>query len=64
MIFYNNLNDLTEKIQKYKTNKKERQTIARNGKKKYFKYFNSNIVSQYIVDKTFEFKTKKTFWEK
>jgi spore maturation protein CgeB len=64
MIFYNNLNDLTEKIQKYKINKKEREMIAKNGKKKYFKYFNSNIVSQYIVDKTFEFKTKKTLWEK
>ena len=64
MIFYNNLNDLTEKIQKYKINEKEREMIAKNGKKKYFKYFNSNIVSQYIVDKTFEFKTKKTLWEK
>ena len=64
MIFYNNLNDLTEKIQKYKINKKEREMIAKNGKKKYFKYFNSNIVSQYIVDKSFEFKVKKTFWEK
>ena len=64
MIFYNNLNDLTEKIQKYKIDKKERKMIAKNGKKKYFKYFNSNIVSQYIVDKSFEFKAKKTFWEK
>ena len=64
MIFYNNLNDLTEKIQKYKINNKEREVIAKNGKKKYFKYFNSNIVSQYIVDKTFEFKTKKNLWEK
>jgi len=64
MIFYNNLNDLTEKIQKYKRDNKERKTIAKNGKKKYFKYFNSNIVSQYIVNKTFEFKKVKTFWEK
>jgi len=64
MIFYKNINDLTEKIQKYKINKNERKKIAKNGKKKYFKYFNSNIVSQYIVNKTFEFKTKKTLWEK
>ena len=64
MIFYNNLNDLSEKIQRYKKNKKERNKIARNGKIKYFKYFNSNIVSQYIINKTFEFKTEKTFWEK
>ena len=64
MIFYNSLNDLSEKIQKYKKNTKERNKIARNGKLKYFKYFNSNIVSQYIINKTFEFKTEKTFWEK
>jgi glycosyltransferase involved in cell wall biosynthesis len=64
MIFYKNLSDLTEKIQKYKKNKKEREKIAMNGKRKYFKYFNSNIVSQYIVNKVFEIKTEKTFWEK
>lgn len=64
MIFYNNLNDLTEKIQKYKKNNHEREKIAKNGKKKYYKYFNSNIVSQFIINKTFEFKTAKTYWEK
>jgi len=64
MIFYTNLNDLTEKIQKYKKNSHEREKIAKNGKKKYFKYFNSNIVSQFIINKTFEFKTTKTYWEK
>ncbi len=64
MIFYNNLSDLTEKIQKYKKNKYERKKIAKNGKKKYFKYFNSNIVSQFIINKSFEFKTTKTYWEK
>ena len=64
MIFYNNLNDLTEKIQKYKKNNHEREKIAKKGKKKYFKYFNSNIVSQFIINKTFEFKATKTYWEK
>ena len=64
MIFYTNLNDLTEKIQKYKKNNHESEKIAKNGKKKYFKYFNSNIVSQFIINKTFEFKTTKTYWEK
>ena len=44
--------------------KSRRRTIAKKGKRKYFKYFNSNIVSQYIINKTFEFKTKKTLWEK
>jgi len=64
MVFYNNLSDLSEKILKISSDENLRKSIARNGKKKYFKYFNSNIVSQYIVDKTFEFKTKKTLWEK
>ena len=63
MIFYNNLDDLTEKIQKYKKNTKERIKISQNGKKKYFKYFNSTIVSQYIVNKTFEFKNCEVFWQ-
>ena len=63
MIFYSDLDDLTEKIQKYKKNKKERISISRNGKAKYFKYFNSNIVSKHIVNKTFEIKNSKVFWQ-
>ncbi len=63
MIFYNNINDLTEKIQKYKRDVKSRKKIAKNGKKKYFKFFNSNLVSQYIINKTFDIKTNKVFWE-
>ena len=39
--------------------------IAKNGRKKYFKYFNSNLVSQYILDKTFDFKTNNRFiWDR
>ena len=63
MVFYKNINDLTEKIQKYKKDNKERKKIAKNGKKKYFKYFNSSIVSQYIVNKVFEIKAIKNIWE-
>ena len=58
------IRSIKESLIANKINNKEREVIAKNGKKKYFKYFNSNIVSQYIVDKTFEFKTRKTFWEK
>ena len=60
-IFYNNVNDLAEKILKYKKDNKKRRDIAKNGKKKYMKYFNSNIVSQYIIDKTFDLKSKNKY---
>ena len=44
---------------------KERNRIARRGKIVYFKYFNSTIVSDYILSKTIGIKSKKTFiWDK
>ena len=55
-IFYKNIHDLAEKILKYKKDNKKRKEIARNGKKKYMKYFNSDIISQYMID--FYFKSK------
>ena len=33
--------------------------IAKAGKIKYFKYFNSEIISDYIVSRTLDLKTKK-----
>tara|TARA_B100001057_G_C22859995_1_gene954107 strand:- start:2033 stop:4138 length:2106 start_codon:yes stop_codon:yes gene_type:complete len=63
IIFYNDINDLSEKLNKYKKDKKNGKIIARNGKKKYFKYFNSNIVSDYIISKTFDIKPNyKIIW--
>ena len=35
---------------------------AKNGKKKYFKYFNSTNVAEFILSKSFGIK-KKYFWE-
>ena len=65
MVFYKNTNDLSEKILRISRDEKLRKMIGRRGKEKYFKYFNSNIVADYIVNKTFEFKTNtKYFWEK
>ena len=61
IIFYNDINDLSEKLNKYKKDKKSGKKIARNGKKKYFKYFNSNIVSDYIISKTFDIKPNYKF---
>ena len=42
-----------------------RKKIGENGKKKYMKYFNSNIVAQYIIDKTLGLKSKNVYlWDK
>ena len=38
--------------------------IAKNGYLKYHKYFNSNLVSKFIIEKTFGLNSKKYFWEK
>ena len=53
MVFYKNLNDLSEKILKLSSDDKTRKLIARKGKKKYMKYFNSNLVAQFIINKSF-----------
>ena len=65
LIFYKDMNDLSEKILKFKMDKKEGKRIAKNGKFKYFKYFNSTIVSDYIINKTLGIKSKnKPIWSK
>ena len=53
IVFYNNLDDLANKILYYKKNDKIRKKIASNGKKKYFKLFNETKISKYILDKSF-----------
>ena len=64
MVFYKNLSDLSEKILKIANDEKLRKSIAKNGKDKYMKYFNSSIVAEYIIDKTMNIKNKKKiFWE-
>jgi glycosyltransferase involved in cell wall biosynthesis len=60
-VFYKNIDDLSEKILKYKRDNKKRKEIAKNGKYKYMKFYNSNIISQYIIDKTFDFKNKNQY---
>ena len=64
MVFYKNVNDLSEKIIKISKDEKLRKKIAMNGKIKYMKYFNSDLVAQYIIEKTLGIKSKnKNFWE-
>jgi hypothetical protein len=65
MVFYNNLEDLIYKVEKFKVDYKERKKIAKNGKNSYFKYFNSDIVADFILSKTMDIKAKNKFiWQK
>ena len=40
-----------------------RRKIAKKGRDKYFKYFNSTIVAEFIINKSLNI-NKKYFWEK
>jgi glycosyltransferase involved in cell wall biosynthesis len=65
MVFYKDISDLSEKIKKISRDEQLRKKIAQNGKKKYMKYFNSNVVAQYIIDKTLGIKSNKFYlWDK
>ena len=56
-ISYASIKDLSDKIKVYSANDKLRKKIAKNGKKKYFKFFNETKVSKYIIDISFGNKT-------
>ena len=62
MVFYKNISDLSEKIIKISKDEKLRKKIARNGKAKYTKYFNSNNVANYIIRETFDLNVKNFYW--
>ena len=65
MVFYKNVDDLSEKIKKISGDDKLRRKIGKNGKKKYMKYFNSTKVAEFIINKTLEIKTNnKYLWSK
>ena len=61
VIFYKNVNDLAESINYLKDNDKKRREIGRNGRIKYHKYFNNQIVTSFIVEKTFNLKFSKNY---
>jgi glycosyltransferase involved in cell wall biosynthesis len=64
MVFYKSSDDLSEKIIKLSNDEKLRRSIGKAGKNKYFKYFNSNIIAEFIINKTLEINNhKKYFWE-
>ena len=61
MVFYKSVSDLSEKVIKISSDDNLRRKIARNGKRKYMKYFNSDLVSEYIINKTLGI---KYLWER
>jgi len=63
MVFYKNLNDLSEKIMKISKDDKLRKKIAHKGKNKYMKFFNSTNVANFIINKTLDIKDKRYLWE-
>ena len=50
IITYTSINDLSDKIRFYSKNERLRKKIAKEGKKKYFKFFNEVKTSKYIID--------------
>ncbi len=64
IVTYKNINDLANKIIKFNNNDRLRKKIAKRGREKYHKFFNSKIIAEYIINKTLSIKTKKYFWEK
>jgi glycosyltransferase involved in cell wall biosynthesis len=65
VIFYSTINSLSDKIQKFARDDFERKKIAKKGKNKYMKYFNSTLVAEYIIKNTFNvsYKNNKFMWE-
>ena len=63
IVLYKNTDDLSEKIKKYSNDDKLRRKIAKKGRDKYFRYFNSALVADFIIKKTFSTKHKKFYWE-
>ena len=65
VIYYSNLDDLSYKINKYKKDTKQAKKIAKKGRDIYLKYFNSTIVSDYMLSKLFDYKSSNNFiWTK
>ena len=63
LVFYKNIEDLSEKMQKLSLDDNLRKKIAKNGWLKYHKFFNSQIVSDYMISKVFNLnRNNKILW--
>ncbi len=58
VVFYKDVNDLSNKLSYFKKNNKLRKKIAQKGQRKYFDYFDSRVISQYIIDRIYDLKFK------
>ena len=65
IIFYSDISSLSENIQRFAKDDFKRKKIAKKGKLKYMKYFNSTVVADYIINKTFDnnYKKDKYLWD-
>ncbi len=61
MVFYKSISDLSEKILRISKDEKLRKSIAKKGKEKYTKYFNSKLVAQFIIEKTLGIEKKNKY---
>ena len=62
IVIYKNIDDLSKKILKYTENDSLRQKISKKGREKYFKYFNSTTIAEFIINRTYNI-DKKYYWE-
>ena len=63
IVLYKNIDDLAEKTSKFSNDDRLRKKIAKNGHDKYFKYFNSTIIADFIIHKIFSNNKKRFYWE-
>ena len=61
MVFYKNINDLSDKILRVSNDEKLRKSLGKKGKDKYMKFFNSTLVAEFIINKTLGINQKKNF---
>ncbi len=61
MVFYKNLSDLSEKIERISSDEKLRKSIGKKGKMKYMRYFNSTLVADFIINKTLNINNKNKY---
>ena len=52
LVFYDNKDELSDKIKFYKNNIKERQNVAKRGWSRSHKSYNETIVTKYIIERT------------
>ena len=64
MCFYESVSDLRDQILDLRDDDNKINKIGKNGKEKYFKLFNNNLIGNYILNKTLNFEKKFNYvWD-